>query len=124
MDKKQNKTKHGQLLKQTRESKNISLETVQEATKIPLDALRAIEEGYTVRTLSTFYYWGFVKIYAKFLGIDVREVIENYQPEKLPQPISVDKTKETKVYKKLKFPLTQEILHRVFTVAVVILLSF
>ena len=45
----------GSLLKKVREAKGISLEVVHEHTKIPLDALRALEEGYTIRTLSPFY---------------------------------------------------------------------
>ena len=66
----------GVILKEARESRRISLETVHEATKIPMDALRAIEEGYTVRSLSSFYYKGFIKMYAQYLGVDAREVIE------------------------------------------------
>ena len=56
------------ILKSTREAKGLTLEIVHEATKIPMDALRAIEEGYSVRILSPFYYRGFIKIYAEFLG--------------------------------------------------------
>ena len=44
----------GQVLKQAREAKGISLVAVHEATKIPLDALKAIEEGYTIRPLTSF----------------------------------------------------------------------
>ncbi len=76
----------GQILKKLRESKGISLETVHESTKIPLDALKAIEEGYTIRTLSSFYYRGFLKIYAQFLKVDVGEILDDYHPEKIPQP--------------------------------------
>ena len=35
----------GVILKQEREAQGLSLDIVHEATKIPLDALRAIEEG-------------------------------------------------------------------------------
>jgi len=49
-------THKGLILKQARESKGIPLQTVHEVTKIPLDALKAIEEGYKIRTLSDFYY--------------------------------------------------------------------
>lgn len=64
----------GQLLKETRESKGYSLRTIHEATKIPLDVLKAIEEGYSVRTLSPFYLKGFLKMYAEYLGIDPARV--------------------------------------------------
>lgn len=73
---KQLKTPQGQILKEARESKGLTLEAVHENTKIPLDVLKAIEEGYTVRTLSPFYLRGFMKMYANYLGISADEVVE------------------------------------------------
>lgn len=64
----------GSLLKATREAKGISLETVHEATKIPMDALKAIEEGYSVRTISSFYLKGFMKMYAEYLSVNVKDL--------------------------------------------------
>lgn len=78
----------GLILKEAREARGIGLDTVQAATKIPMDALKAIEEGYTVRSLSPFYLKGFMKMYAQYLGLDIREVIEDYAPEKLPRKVS------------------------------------
>ncbi|MDE2027297.1 MAG: DUF4115 domain-containing protein [Candidatus Omnitrophica bacterium] len=75
------------VLKDTRESKGLTLEIVHEATKIPLDALKAIEEGYSSRILSPFYYRGFIKIYSEFLGLDVKEIYRQYgvdQPANQP----------------------------------------
>ncbi len=80
----------GALLKSVRTEKGISLETVHDATKIPMDALRAIEEGYTVRTLTPFYMKGFLKIYAQYLDVEVSEVVEDYRSEKLPPYIKKD----------------------------------
>ena len=77
------------ILKTTRQAKGLTLEIVHEATKIPMDALRAIEEGYSVRILSPFYYRGFIKIYAEFLGLDVGEMYKQYgldQPAKPTTP--------------------------------------
>jgi hypothetical protein len=76
------------ILKKTREAKGLTLEIVHEATKIPMDALRAIEEGYTVRILSPFYYRGFIKIYAEFLGLDVSEMFKQYGLDQPPKPTS------------------------------------
>jgi len=73
-------------LKNTREAKGLTLEIVHEATKIPMDVLRAIEEGYSVRILSPFYYRGFIKIYAEFLGLDVGEMYKQYGLNDLPKP--------------------------------------
>lgn len=82
----------GEYLRSVREQKGLTLETVHEVTKIPMDALRAIEEGYTVRTLSSFYHKGFLKIYSKYLDVDIAEVIDGYKEEQLPQyvPKSVE----------------------------------
>lgn len=70
------------ILKDTRVAKGLTLEIVHEATKIPMDALRAIEEGYSVKMLTPFYYKGFVKIYAEFLGLSVDEVFGCYHLDK------------------------------------------
>ena len=80
-------TPKGSLLKKERESKNISLDTVQEATKIPLDVLKAIEEGYTIRTLSLFYLKGFVKMYAQYLGVDPDKILKDFRFTEEPQTI-------------------------------------
>jgi len=66
------------LLREARLSKGLTLEFVHESTKIPMDALRAIEEGYSTRILSPFYYRGFIKIYADFLGLNVADVLKEY----------------------------------------------
>ena len=76
------------ILKSTRVSKGLTLEIVHEATKIPMDALRAIEEGYSVRILTPFYYRGFIKIYAEFLGLDVGEMYKEYGLEEPHKPTS------------------------------------
>ncbi|MBI3314386.1 MAG: DUF4115 domain-containing protein [Candidatus Omnitrophica bacterium] len=76
---------HNSLLKNTREAKGLTLDIVHEATKIPLDALKAIEEGYSVRMLTPFYYRGFLKIYAEFLGLDPVEVLSIYEVQR-PKP--------------------------------------
>jgi cytoskeletal protein RodZ len=70
------------LLKDAREAKGLTLDIVHEATKIPMDALKAIEQGYSVKMLTPFYYRGFVKIYAEFLGVDPTEAIKAYNAEK------------------------------------------
>ena len=66
----------GKRLKLAREAQGLSLDIVHEGTKIPMDALRAIEEGYSVRTLSPFYFRGFLKMYGEYLHVDVSAVIE------------------------------------------------
>jgi len=65
----------GYSLKKEREAKGIPLEMVHEATKIPIDSLKAIEEGYKVRTLTSFYYKSFVRIYAQYLNLDPEPIL-------------------------------------------------
>lgn len=69
------------ILKQTRIDQGLSLEMVHEATKIPLDVLRAIEEGYKVRTLSPFYYNAFIKTYAKYLDVDPDMAVNQFKEQ-------------------------------------------
>lgn len=78
-----NLSEKGALLKKARQAQGISLDTVHENTKIPLDALRALEEGYTVRTLSPFYQKGFLKIYAQYLGCDVNDLLNDFKPKEV-----------------------------------------
>lgn len=77
----------GRVLKEARVAQGLSLDTVHAATKIPLDALKSIEEGYKVRTLTPFYIKGFMKIYAQYLGVDIKKVLTDFQPERLPPPM-------------------------------------
>lgn len=67
------------ILRDAREAKGLTLEIVHEATKIPMDALKAIEQGYSTRILTPFYYKGFIKIYAEFLGLNVEEILKEYK---------------------------------------------
>lgn len=83
------------ILKDTREAKGLTLDIVHEATKIPMDVLKALEQGYSVRILSPFYYRGFVKIYSEFLGLDPKEVFKAYNIEK-PSPVVVTATADFK----------------------------
>jgi cytoskeletal protein RodZ len=79
----ENSSSIGSILKQEREQRGLTLESVQEATKIPIDSLKAIEEGYKIRTLTAFYYKSFVRLYALHLGVDplpILKMIPSYQP--------------------------------------------
>lgn len=100
----------GELLKETRVEKGFSLEAVHEATKIPMDALKAIEEGYTIRTLSPFYIKGFLKIYAGYLNIDPSEILEEYKQQEPPKETSqeVDSDLEFQIKQTMKKYLTRQ----------------
>lgn len=93
-----NKDNLSSILKETRQGKGITLEMVHESTKIPLDALKAIEQGYSVHKLQTFYYRGFIKIYIKYLELDETQVLQEYGmlESAAPKPKRSD-VKEVKV---------------------------
>jgi cytoskeletal protein RodZ len=74
------------LLKKAREEKGLSLENVHETTKIPMDVLRAIEDGYRVKSVSPFYYKSFIKIYATFLEVNPSEILESMVVQKEEAP--------------------------------------
>src|SRR3989338_10421076 len=75
------------ILKETRRARGIPIEVAHEATKIPLDVLKAIEEGYTVRALaSPFYRRQFIKMYASYLGVPVKD-IHLAEPVKEERPV-------------------------------------
>ena len=90
----------GAILKAARIEQGLSLESLHESTKIPMDALRAIEEDYTIRILSNFYYKSFLKIYAKALNVDVNKVVEIDRPRVVPPVID-------KSYEEFQFDLKE-----------------
>ena len=63
----------GDLLRQVREQRKISLERAAEASRIRLRVLAAIESGET-RDIPTVYLRGYVRNYARFLGVDPAEI--------------------------------------------------
>lgn len=107
-------TSQGTLLKSTREARGISLEVVHEVTKIPMDALRAIEEGYTVRSLSPFYLKGFIKMYAEYLKINVQDLYVNNDKKPQAQAPIAAAVAKAPVLPEESFDL-QQWLGRVFT---------
>lgn len=65
----------GILFKDKREEMHLSLKEVENATSIRMMYLQAIEEGKVNNYLSPVYALGFVKQYAKFLGMDAETII-------------------------------------------------
>ena len=118
-----NKKRKGLILKETRESKGIDLMSVHEVTKIPMDVLRAIEEGYQVRTLSPFYVKGFMKMYAQYLGVNISDIIEDYHQEVLPPPVS-ERKPDPKPAPPIKEIIPQDKQQRIFKVIGVVFILF
>lgn len=71
----------GQQFAEERKSKNLSIKDVSKATKIKEEFLFAIEKGDFKSLPSSAYASGFVKNYAKFLGLPVEKSIAMYRRE-------------------------------------------
>ncbi|GAB3794969.1 RodZ domain-containing protein [Virgibacillus kimchii] len=71
----------GERLKEARKEKNISLESLQETTKIQKRYLVAIEEGNLQVLPGKFYARAFIKEYANAVGLDPNELLEEYKEE-------------------------------------------
>jgi len=64
----------GQYLRSLREQKKLSLEEAEEATKIRVQNIRAIESDEITKRVPFPYAMGFIRTYAAFLGADGTEV--------------------------------------------------
>ena len=66
-------------MKASRESQNLSLKEVSERTKIREPLLRAIEEDRYEIIKYPAYLKGFLKTYAKYLGLNPDDIVRGYQ---------------------------------------------
>ena len=69
----------GRFLKKERETRNISLEEISQFTKIKEHHLKAIEEDRYERLPPALYVKGFLSGYAKYLTLDPRNVVHQYE---------------------------------------------
>lgn len=88
----------GSMLKKARLENKISLEDLQESTKIRKRYLEAIEDGNYKVLPGNFYVRAFIKSYAEAVGLDPNEVLQLYQnviPSPEPEHIEPIRTKRT-----------------------------
>jgi cytoskeletal protein RodZ len=71
----------GELLKKAREQSGLSLDDIQESTKIRKRYLEAIEAGDYKVLPGSFYVRAFVKTYAETLGLNADDVLRLYKHE-------------------------------------------
>ncbi|MDI6893212.1 MAG: RodZ domain-containing protein [Bacillota bacterium] len=69
----------GELLRQTREEKGLSLKDAQVETKIRTRYLEALERGDETVVPGEVYFRGFLRTYANFLGLDGQELASRYR---------------------------------------------
>jgi len=71
----------GEKLRSARKEKGVSLEEANRITKIHLNILKALEEDKLEGVFGKTYTKIFLKDYADYLGLDVKEIIEQYTSE-------------------------------------------
>ena len=71
----------GEQLKSARENKKLSLHEIGMSLKINPKTLQAIEEGDTSKLPQRTFLRGFVKSYAQFLKIDVKQTMDSFDQE-------------------------------------------
>lgn len=79
----------GTLLRETRERKGLSIEAVEEKTKIAPSVISALEEGNRDRFPHPVYARGFVRSYALLLGLDAQDLCAHFSRE-YPVPTEAD----------------------------------
>jgi cytoskeleton protein RodZ len=88
----------GHILREARETKGLTLREVQEKTRISSRFLEALEMGDYDRLPTPTHVRGFLRNYARFLGLDPDPLLERYElgqaqrPKRRQQPAIVDTT--------------------------------
>jgi cytoskeletal protein RodZ len=80
----------GNLLREKREEKDFTIAQASTFTKIRGEFIEALENGNYSMFASDVYAKGFLKNYAKFLGLDSDQVLALYRREHQPVPLSQD----------------------------------
>lgn len=91
----------GERLKEARKEKNISLESLQDITKIQKRYLVAIEEGNFDVLPGKFYARAFIKEYALVVGLDPDELLEEYKSQ-VPTPNEEEQVQYTRLSRSQK----------------------
>lgn len=68
--------KIGEMFKERRMERNLSLKEIETATSIRMNYLKAIEEGELFNLISPVYAGGFIKQYAQYLGLDGNRILK------------------------------------------------
>ncbi len=95
-------TKIGEKLRKARKNKNLTLEELEERTKIRKKYLRAIEEGNYEIIPGHIYIKAFIKGYANEIGLKGEEMVKKYE-ELLQQQQKNKKEKKQKENENKKF---------------------
>ncbi len=88
-----NKKGYGELLKSRREEKNLKYPEIEKILKIDARYLKALEDEDVGAFDKPIYHRLFLKTYAKFLKLNIDEIMALLTPE--PETILADERKET-----------------------------
>lgn len=97
----------GDIFREEREKKKISLHDVENETNIRASYLEAIEKGNYDVIRGEVYLKGFIKAYAKFLGLDYKEMLQKYHEEKAtsaPEPVTIEDTAKESLHTEQQAP--------------------
>lgn len=75
----------GRFFQKSREEKQVSLESVASKTRIKIDFLQALEEDSFHLIPCETYVRGFIRSYARFMHLNVEELIDLYNLQVEPQ---------------------------------------
>ncbi|MED3649843.1 helix-turn-helix domain-containing protein [Heyndrickxia sporothermodurans] len=125
-------TELGSRLKEARQAKGLSLDDLQEMTKIQKRYLKGIEEGNYDMMPGKFYVRAFIKQYAEAVGLETEQVFDEYKNEvpevyheELPEQISrVQSRKTVPVSSSKILDIFPKILVAVFIIAAIFLIWF
>ncbi len=111
----------GQILKETRENKLLTLEDVERQTRIRVELLHALEEDNYDKLPPATFIQGFIKNYGKYLNLDVEKLMaifrRDFEAKKHPPKIMESLKKPAQ---KQKFVLTPSKLIGVVVILIVL----
>lgn len=112
----------GEKLRKARLEQNLSFEEVYKQTKIYPHVLEALEQDRAHNFLSFVYIKGFLKTYARYLGLDGEKLLKEYVDSQNQQPAASEVVVEEK--KKEPFPVPKVNLALILRASAAILLFF
>ncbi len=71
----------GHYLQRERKKKNLSIQEIAKATKVPAKALAALESDDRKQLPVSVFAKGFIKIYSGYLGLDQNDILKRFQNE-------------------------------------------
>ena len=77
----------GQILSQARENKGLTVEDVQQATRINAHYIEALENGEYEVLPTPVHVRGFLRNYARYLSLDPAPLLERYETYQSQQPL-------------------------------------